>query len=66
MLPQYDNDVWMTSWVRGRVYNDSCLGDSCLGTCLNSSRVQYHTAESPAFDLKEYRSMRYSTWAEST
>jgi len=64
---QFNNDMhmWVTSWVRGTVYNDSYHGHSCLGTCLNSSGVQYHYAESPAFDLEDYQSTMYSTWAES-
>ncbi|XP_065900385.1 nicastrin-like [Dysidea avara] len=65
-LKKYNNEMWVTSWVRGTAYNDSCHGHSCLGTCLNSSRVQFHFAESPAFDLEDYQSTTYSTWAEST
>ena len=33
---------------------------------MNSSKVKYHIAESPAFILEQYRSVQYSTWAEST
>ena len=58
--------MWQVRWLRGDAYNYSCQGDSeCLGVCINSSRVEYHNAESPAFILEDYRSVRYSTWAES-
>ena len=58
--------MWQVRWLRGDGYNYSCQGDSeCLGVCINSSKVEYHSAESPAFTLEDYRSVRYSTWAES-
>lgn len=59
--------MWQTKWVRGEDYDDNCHGESdCLGACINSSKVEYHFAQSPAFAREEYQSVRYSTWAEST
>ena len=59
--------MWQVRWLRGDGYDYSCRGDDdCLGVCINSSKVEYHFAESPAFVLEQYRSTRYSTWAEST
>ena len=59
--------MWQVRWVRGDAYNYSCRGDGdCLGVCMNSSKVKYHFAESPAFTLEDYQSVTYSTWAEST
>ena len=59
--------MWQVRWLRGDGYNYSCQGDNdCLGVCINSSKVEYHFAESPAFVLEQYGSKRYSTWAEST
>ncbi|KAL5499803.1 hypothetical protein EMCRGX_G011264 [Ephydatia muelleri] len=49
------------TWMQGTNYNTSL--DNCW--CVKSY-THYHMAKSPAFELKQYSSSEYSTWAESS
>lgn len=53
--------TYSVTTMQGTNYNKSL--DNCW--CVKSY-THYHVAKSPAFDLQQYTSTEYSTWAESS